>query len=232
MPDPGDPVRHTGDMVLTSHRQDAASLRDGRAVVIGRLTPADAPLVADAFERLSAESRRLRFLAPKPALTPAELRYLTEIDGHNHEALAAVEPETGRGVAIARFVRDPDHPERAEVAVTVADDWQGQGLGKLMLSRLADRARAEHVRRFTALVSTDNRGMRTLLNHLDSDAAVNNVGGGIAEYEVELASKGLGRQLEQTLRAAAAGHFRPPRRLWEILRMVVPLRLRGDHERR
>jgi hypothetical protein len=97
-----------------------------------------------------------------------------------------------------------------------------------MLSRLADRARAEHVRRFTALVSTDNRGMRTLLSQLDSDAAVNNVRGGIAEYEVALAPKGLGRQLERTLRAAAAGHFQPPQRLWEILRIVVPLRLRDD----
>jgi RimJ/RimL family protein N-acetyltransferase len=218
-------------MVLT-YWQDTASLRDGREVVIGRLTPADAPLLADAFERLSEESRRLRFLAPKPALTPSELRYLTEVDGHNHEALAAVDPETGRGVAIARFMRDPDAPDRAEVAVTVADDWQREGLGKLMLSRLADRARAEHVLRFTALVSIDNRGMRTLLNQLDSDAAVNNVGGGIAEYEVEIAPKGLGRQLEQTLRAAAAGHFQPPQRLCEILRLVVPLRLRSNDQRR
>lgn len=227
MPDSGDSVRHTEDMVLTTHRQDVASLRDGREVVIGRLTPADAPLLADAFERLSAESRRLRFLGPKPALSPSELRYLTEVDGHHHEALAALDPATHRGVAIARFVRDPHDAERAEVAITVADDWQSQGLGKIMLSRLADRAREEDVRRFIALVSTDNHSMRALLNRVDSDATVHPVGNGVAEWEVTLAPRGLGRQLEQALRAAAAGHFQIPPRLWEILRMLVPLRLPG-----
>ena len=230
MPDSRDSVSHTRGMPLTSHRQDVASLGDGREVLIGRLTPADAPLLADAFERLSEESRRLRFLGPKSALTPSELRYLTEVDGHRHEALAAVDPATGRGIAIARFVRDPDDPGRAEVAITVADDWQGKGLGKLMLSRLADRAREEHVGRFTALVSTDNRGMRTLLGQIDPDATVHQVGNGVADYEVELAPKGLGRQLERALRAAAAGHFELPPRVWEILRMLVPLRLRGRPE--
>lgn len=232
MADQGHSVRQTEGMTLTSHWQDAAGLRDGREVLTGRLRPADAPLLADAFERLSEESRRLRFLGPKPALTPSELRYLTEVDGHHHEALAALDPATGRGVAIARFVRDPEQPDRAEVAVTVADEWQGQGLGTIMLSRLAERAREEGVARFTALVSTDNRGMRTLLSQVDSDATVHHVSSGIAEYEVELAPKGLGHQLEQALRAAAAGQFRVPPRLWEILRMVVPLRLRGDHHSR
>jgi hypothetical protein len=100
-----------------------------------------------------------------------------------------------------------------------------------MLGRLADRAREEDVRRFTALVSTDNRSMRALLSHLDADATVNYVGTGVAEYQVELAPKGLGHQLEHALRAAAAGHFEIPPRLWEILRMLVPLRLRADRNR-
>lgn len=214
-------------MALSSHLQDVARLRDGREVVIGRLTPSDAPLLAEGFERLSEESRRLRFLGPKPELAPSELRYLTEVDGHHHEALAALDPASGRGVAIARFVRDRAEPDRAEVAVTVADDWQGQGLGKIMLNRLADRAREEHVRRFTALVSTDNRGMRALLGQVDSEARAHLIGNGVAEYEIELAPKGLGHQLEQALRAAATGHFQVPPRLREILRMLVPLRVRG-----
>lgn len=231
MPEPGHSARHTGDMVLTSRRQDLARLRDGREVVIGRLTPADAPVLAAAFERLSEESRRLRFLGPKPTLSRSELRYLTEVDGHDHEALGAIDPASGRGVAIARFVRDTRDPERAEVAVTVADDWQSQGLGKIMLGRLADRAREEDVRRFTALVSTDNRGMRTLLGEVGSDTTVHHVGSGVAEWEIELAPKGLGHQLEQALRAAAAGHFKVPPRLWEMLRALVPLRLRSAQSR-
>src|SRR5579884_2031299 len=146
-------------MALTSHRSQTETLRDGRTVVISRLTAEDTQLLADAFERLSEESRRLRFLAPKAHLSLAELRYLTDVDGHRHEALGATDPATGEGVAIARFVRDPEDPGRAEVAITVADDWQRRGLGKIMLSRLVDRARSEGVQRFTALVSTDNRNM-------------------------------------------------------------------------
>lgn len=214
-------------MALTSHRQDLVILRDGREVVISRLTPADGPLLADTFERLSEESRRLRFLGPKTTLTAAELRYLTEIDGHQHEALAAIDPQTGRGVAIGRFVRDHADPDRAEVAITVADDWQGQGLGKIMLSRLADRAREEHVRSFTALVSMENRGMQALLQRIGPPATVHHVGNGIAEYEIKLAPRGLGSQLEEALRAAAAGHFQLPPRVCDVLRTLVPLRLQN-----
>jgi hypothetical protein len=47
----------------------------------------------------------------------------------------------------------------------------------------------------------------------------------VAEYEIELAPKGLGAQLEAALRAAAAGHLQVPPRLWRVLRAIVPMRL-------
>lgn len=229
-------------MALTANQEEIATLRDGREVLIWRLTLADAPVLADTFERLSEESRRLRFLGPKPTLSASELRYLTDVDGHHHEALGAFDPATGRGVAIARFVRIPDdhdgaepddsRRDRAEVAVTVADDWQGNGLGKLMLSRLADRAREEGVRSFTALVLSDNQGIQTLLSKIDPDPTVHRLGNGVAEYEIELGRRGLGHQLEQALRAAAAGEFQMPPRLWEVLRSLVPLRLRENRKAR
>jgi RimJ/RimL family protein N-acetyltransferase len=212
-------------MALTTHRGEVARLRDGSEVLISRLGPADAQLLADAFARLSEESRRLRFLGPKPSLSAAELRYLTEIDGHRHEALAAIDPATGRGVGIGRFVRDPEDPSRAEVAITVADDWQGRGLGKLLLARLADRAREEAVRSFTALVSVDNRNMQGLLDRMEAPARVTRMANGVAEYEIELGPKGLGAELEEALRAAAAGHLQVPPRLCQLLRGIVPLRL-------
>jgi RimJ/RimL family protein N-acetyltransferase len=205
--------------------RETVKLRDGSELVISPLTPADAPLLVDAFERLSEESRRLRFLGPKTNLTLAELRYLTQIDGHNHEALTAIDPDTGRGVAIGRWVRDLDHPERAEVAITVADDWQRRGLGKLVLRRLVDRAREEGVRTFTALVSMDNRAMQSLLERLEGSTTVDPKGNGAAEWQIELAPKGLGRQLEDALRAAASGQLQLPPRLCEVLRSIVPVHL-------
>jgi len=63
-------------------------LRDGSAVLIRPVRRADAPLLADGFARLSARSRRLRFLSPKTELSPAELGYFTDVDHHNHEEIA------------------------------------------------------------------------------------------------------------------------------------------------
>ncbi len=214
-------------MAYASHSGDAARLRDGAEVVIGPLRADDAPLLADAFGRLSEESRRLRFLGPKPTLSASELRYLTEVDGHNHEALCAIDPATGRGIGVGRFVRDPQDPRRAEVAITVTDDWQHRGLGKLLLRRLADRARDEGVRSFTALVSDDNRNMRGLLQGIDAPAHVTHITKGVAEWEIELAPAGLGPQLEEALRAAAAGHLQFPPQICALLRGLVPLRLPG-----
>jgi GNAT superfamily N-acetyltransferase len=204
---------------------ERVTLRDGAVLQVSRITPADAPLLADAFSRLSEESRRLRFLGPKLRLTDSELQYLTEVDGHRHEAIGAIDPHTGRGVAVGRFVRDPADPSRAEVAITVADEWQHRGLGKLMLERLADRARENGIRSFTALVATDNTNMHKLLERIEAPARVTNLAGNVAEYEIELAPKGLGAQLEEALRAAAVGHFQVPPRLCDTLRALVPLHL-------
>ena len=141
-------------------------LRDGSKVLIRQVQPADAQLLADGFARLSPQSRRLRFLARKDQLSAAELRYFTDVDHHGHEALGALNQADGRGVGIARYVRDAGDPHAAEIAVTVVDDWQGRGLGTELLARLSGRARAEGIRRFTALVSADNAAMTALLRRL------------------------------------------------------------------
>jgi acetyltransferase len=201
------------------------TLRDGRRIRLARITPADAPILEQGFARLSEESRRLRFLTAKPALTRAELEYLTHVDGHDHEALGAIDPDTGHGVGIGRWVRDRDNPTRAEVAVTVADDWQGHGLGTVLLEHLSERARQEGITTFTALVASDNISMQRLLKRLEAPVQKVRPLGEAAEYEIELAPRGLGSRLQDALRAAAEGNWRVPPRLWEVLRSLVPLPL-------
>jgi RimJ/RimL family protein N-acetyltransferase len=159
-------------------------LRDGSAVLIRPVRSTDAPLLADGFARLSERSRRLRFLGRKNTLTEADLRYFTDVDHHDHEALGAVDHVRGGGVGIARYVRDREDPNAAEIAVTIVDDWQGRGLGTELLARLSDRACQEGIGRFTALVAADNAAAAGLLR--SSGAGLVRRGSGTVEYEIDL----------------------------------------------
>jgi RimJ/RimL family protein N-acetyltransferase len=153
-------------------------------VLIRQVRGTDAPLLADGFARLSARSRQLRFLGPKKMLSAAELRYLTEVDHHDHEAIGALSPAEGRGVGVARYIRDPDDPGAAEIAVTIADDWQGRGLGTELLVQLSDRARQAGIGRFTATVSADNVAMTRLLWKMGAELTGRSRG--TVDYEVAL----------------------------------------------
>jgi len=195
---------------LPGHRPRPAAkgrpvvLHDGSKVLIRQVQRADAPLLADGFTRLSARSRQMRFLTRKKELTPAELRYFTDIDHHDHEALGALDHAGGRGVGIARYVRDADDPHAAEIAVTVVDDWQGRGLGTELLTQLTGRARSEGIRRFTALVSADNAAMAALLRNMNAELAGR--GPGTAEYQIALAPR---EQHNHANRSGSAPSIRP-----------------------
>jgi RimJ/RimL family protein N-acetyltransferase len=160
-------------------------LRDGSAVLIRQVRSADAPLLADGFARLSAASRQMRFLGVKKTLSAAELRYFTDVDHHDHEALAALNRADGQGVGIARYIRDADDPRAAEIAVTIVDDWQGRGLGAELLARLSDRARKEGIRRFTALADAGNVAVAALLRN--AGARIVRRWRGTVDYEIMLA---------------------------------------------
>ena len=159
-------------------------LRDGSGVLIRPVRSTDAPLLAEGFTRLSATSRWLRFLTAKQELSPAELRYFTDVDHHDHEALGAVDQGDGRGVGIARYVRSTDDPYAADLAVTIVDDWQGRGLGTELLARLSDRALDEGIRRFTALVAAENEVVGRLLRKIRASLVSRD--SGTLQYEIAL----------------------------------------------
>lgn len=147
----------------------------------------DDALLADIFARLSPASRLSRYLVPKGRLTATELRYLTEIDHHDHEAVIALTRLGAEPVGVARFVRDRDDPTSAEVAVEVVDAWQGRGVGTMLGSHLAARARGEGVAWFTALMSADNTRSQRLLEKLGALTVVARDGTTV-EYRVALSS--------------------------------------------
>jgi len=181
------------------------TLRDHSRVAVRPIRPQDAELLRAGFERLSVESRYRRFLSPMQRLSGPILRYLTEVDHHDHEALVAVGPD-GALLGVARSVRSRSDPEVAEAAVTVVDDWQGRGLGTALLGLLADRARAEGIRRFTALMLASNREMLDLFEGL-GPVRILERSSGTVELEITLPRRGAGPHLRELLRGSASGRY-------------------------
>ena len=135
-------------------------------MLVRAVRPEDAPGFAEAFEQLSETSRYRRFFTVKPRLSEQSLAFFTDVDHHDHEALVAVAPGSGQLVGVARFIRNPEEPDQAEVAVTVIDAWQQRGVGTVLLRELAQRAAEEGIRHFTAEILAENRPMLNLARRL------------------------------------------------------------------
>jgi GNAT superfamily N-acetyltransferase len=118
---------------------------------------------------------------------------------------------------VARFVRSPEDAGTAEVAVAVADSWQGRGVATALLDRLAERARAEGVRRFSADILAENRPMLELIGEI-GEAHVIERDQGTVTVVVELPPEGIGAALREALRAAARDLLRVP----HLLRPAAP----------
>ncbi len=141
-------------------------------------------------------------MAPKKRLSPSELSYFTDVDHDRHEAIGALDPDTGAGVGIARFVRERAGATTAEAAVAVADAWQGRGLGGVLLDRLAERAREVGVTEFNASLLATNRAMLALFGRLGRMEVRHDAGTSI---RIDVCLDCEGDSLRQALRAAAAG---------------------------
>ena len=164
-------------------------LPDGTPVRLRFIDPSDRALLADGLARLSPQSRHQRFLVPKSSFSDAELSYLTEVDGRDHVAIVAVlEDEPSQLVAVGRFVRDPQRPDEAEVAITVGDPLQGMGLGRTIGIALADIARATGIRRFTASLLGTNVAAHRLFRAI-SRRVQTQYGGGLADLVIELETR-------------------------------------------
>src|SRR3954451_13881222 len=130
--------------------EERVRLRDGSRVIVRPVRPEDREMFAAGFQRMSGESRYRRFMSHKKKLSERELDFFTRLDHDLHEAVGAIDVDSGEGVGVARMHRHPDDPSLAEAAVTIADDWQGRGLGGLLLDRLVKRARQLGVTHFDA----------------------------------------------------------------------------------
>lgn len=144
------------------------TLTDGTRLLLRLGTPADREALVAGFEHLSPESRLTRFFSAMPRLAPQFLDRLLDVDRERHVAVAAFdlgrasevgEMAEGYGVGVARYHRDDADPSRAEAAVAVIDEYQGRGIGRLLLDALVAHAMEHGISTFTAMVLTTNTAM-------------------------------------------------------------------------
>jgi GNAT superfamily N-acetyltransferase len=198
--------------------RETRSLEDGTVVTLRCIRPDDRELLERGFSRLSTESRYRRFLAVMPVMTTAMARYLTEVDGDDHFAVVATKDsldlKSEEGIGVARFHRLGGEPEVAEAAVTVLDEYQGKGLGRMLLGALAEAARERNVRTFRGSVLAENEPMRRLLDEAggvarldEGDTIVVDVPLGHAQYRwSDLPIFRVLRAAAAATRAALEGH--------------------------
>jgi RimJ/RimL family protein N-acetyltransferase len=148
-------------MTMTTHpssREVDVVLRDGSIVHVCPVKPSDAPAVTLLLKGLSDRSRWMRFFSAFPDLAKAA-RWATEVDNDRRYGLVATVDGHGQMVGHAGLERESDRPERAEVALEIADAMQGKGLGTALLCQLAEAANELGIQVLDAEVLPENRQM-------------------------------------------------------------------------
>jgi acetyltransferase len=140
-------------------------LRDGSMLVLRPMRPEDAALERQFFEGLSERSRYQRFLNQMAQLPPQMLARFTQLDYDRELALVALAPGGGAFIGVGRYAPNADG-DTAEFALTVADAWQGRGVGRALLERLCDCARAAGYRSLVGHILHANREMLELSGRL------------------------------------------------------------------
>jgi GNAT superfamily N-acetyltransferase len=135
------------------------TLRDGGRVEIRALTPDDRSDLLTAVARTSAKSLRRRFFVPKKNFTDRETAFFLNVDFINHVALVAVVEEDGRTVIVGGGRYIVVKPGEAEIAFAVVDDYQGRGIGSLLMRHVVAIARAAGVERLVAEILAENLPM-------------------------------------------------------------------------
>jgi protein lysine acetyltransferase len=159
-----------GRLVRTVRQRLAAFLtpipvrmRDGTELLLRPVLPGDSERTLQGHVRFSSETLYRRFMSARVP-SPALLDYLAEVDYVDHFVWVMTEQD-GNPMADARFVRDDHDPRIAEIAFTVADAYQGRGIGSFLIAALSVAARVDGVEKFTGRMLADNLAMRTIMDH-------------------------------------------------------------------
>ncbi len=143
------------------------TLHDRSHVVIRPISKHDKQAERAFIEGLSAEARHFRFLGQVRSPSEKMIEDFTDIDLAHEAAFVAVTPEDSREriVGVSRYSTDRDG-DNCEFAVTVSDEWQGKGLGTLLMKHLIEVAKARGIHSMMSIDSAENIAMNDLARHL------------------------------------------------------------------
>lgn len=145
---PGYPVEWEADVLLT----------DGGVARLRPIRPSDAQMLVEFYDRVSPESKYLRFFAPYPKLSQRDVDHFTRVDYVDRVAFILTVGEDM--IAVGRYDRADD--DEAEVAFLVEDAHQGRGIAQLLLEHLAEAARERGITKFFAELLPQNARMASV----------------------------------------------------------------------
>ena len=163
-------------------------VRDGAEVFLRPMKHSDEELWLELYNSLSSMSKYYRFFTTRPSPpTPEMIDKYVHIDYVNNFALVALvtEDDRERMVGVARYVLDPP-PDSAEIAVTVADDWQLRGLGTKMLMHLLQIMIKRKVKWVHGDIFLENRKMMQLMRESGFKLTKKEDSSGIRHFELQL----------------------------------------------
>ena len=139
------------------------TLNDGSHVIVRAIKPEDKTALKNGLDRLSRESTYSRFFYPKRGFSERELKFLTELDFETHAAIGV--GLLGDGdmlpIGIGRYIVEVSDRRRAEIAFAVADEFQGLGVGSLLLKHLISIARSNGIEElFGTTLAVNQRMLR------------------------------------------------------------------------
>jgi protein lysine acetyltransferase len=138
-------------------------VQDGTELLLRPVLPGDSVRTRQGHVQFSSETLYRRFMSARVP-SPALMDYLAEVDYVDHFVWVMTDQD-GQPVADARFVRDDHDPSVAEIAFTVADAYQGRGIGSFLIDALAVAARVGGVEKFSGRMLADNVAMRAIMDH-------------------------------------------------------------------
>ncbi len=133
-------------------------MKDGTVVYFKPLEKSDREKVIDGFKKLSAQTIYKRFFGYLKELSDDQLDKLLDTNSRDHIAWGAFDFKGDEpfGIGVGRFWRSAEHPNEAELALTVIDDYQGKGVGTVLLCTLYCLASMMDIDMFTGNILSDN----------------------------------------------------------------------------